>query len=385
MIEKLLKQGPKPTLLTNVMVISLSDTTLWTASAKATPEDYGLDAGDLPPEAIASLGSKKLINREALKPLLSIRYQMRRACAEVGTKFMGQFAVSLDEAKKLCLKLNELVIAGNKAKDEFMATFDEEIQKWHDANPRWAHILSASTPEKERIAKRITFGYIPYVAGVPNDPELAASLLNAYGGMEETLIDEIATEARQFVKSSLSTGRDDGSQRTVKPLIRIANKLRALNFIDPSIGHVQQVIMGVLACIPATGKVEGDAFWGLTRAAHVLASPKSFRDMAKSISDGKKTVDSWVTDLMEPSQPVAQAPATAAANTGLSVAAMFDDDEPVTPALVAVLDDDVKRARSDKIARQVVSQMGSSGAKAKPAAMPAASPVSQVMFDEVDF
>ena len=86
----------KLNILRNVVVISLSDTSLWTGRAKMTAEDLGLSDEQVPPDAIASLGSKRVIDGDALKPLNKIRYLMRRACLEVGTRFLGGFAVAIE-------------------------------------------------------------------------------------------------------------------------------------------------------------------------------------------------------------------------------------------------------------------------------------------------
>ena len=52
-------------ILSKLVVVSLS-ISLWTGRKKLSPEDLGLDFSKLPPEKLATLGSKKICDPEKL-------------------------------------------------------------------------------------------------------------------------------------------------------------------------------------------------------------------------------------------------------------------------------------------------------------------------------
>lgn len=284
-------------LLSSMVVVSLGETRLWTGRAKLKAEDLEVDEEALPPEALASLGSKRVISPDRIKPLQQIRYQMRRACLEVGTRFLGGFAVAEDEALALVHKLDKLVKSGEARAEKFFATFEADIRAWHEENPEWKHILSAGTPEKEKLRRRIGFGYQAYVVTTPGNESVAANLLGAVDMMGSSLVDEIVKEAGAYVKQSLKGGRNEGMQKTVDPVRRLGRKMVAVRFIDPTLGPMSKVVEGVLATIPTTGKVSGEAYMALTRVANLMADRRSLQATAKALFDGERTVESVVQQL----------------------------------------------------------------------------------------
>lgn len=346
-------QAGKVSILKNTVVFSLGETRLWTGRAKLKPEDFGVDEDQLPPEALTSLGSKKIISPTHIKPLQQIRYKMRRACLEVGTRFLGGFAVAVDEAEALVRKLEKLVKEGDSRKATFLATFDQRIREWHAQNPQWKHILSEGTPEKDKIGKRIGFGYHAFLVQQPTSANVAQSLLGAVDMMGNNLIDEIVGEARQFVKTSLTSGREDASQKTVNPIRRLARKMVALSFIDPSLESMAGAINALLAKIPSTGKVDGEAFLGLTRAAYLLADPDRFRSTSKQLHEGTLSQDDLVAMLIGPN-------AVNATMIGLPVTLPVESGTSGAPDVGSLFDEgpeEIRHAAEDKVAVAAVTQI----------------------------
>lgn len=324
----------KLNILRNVVVISLSDTSLWTGRAKMTAEDLGLSDDEVPPDAIASLGSKRVIDGDDLKPLNKIRYLMRRACLEVGTRFLGGFAVAIEEAESLVNKLNKLVEEGEAIKKSFLATVDNKIDAWHDGNPKWKHIMSAGTPERDSIGKKISFGYHAIMVQTPENDTVAKSLLGAVDMMGNNLIEEIVAEARAFVQRSLVDGREQGSQKTVGPIRRLGNKIHALRFIDPSLSAMAEVVKRVLQTIPETGKVEAESFLNMTRVANLLASRARFAETSLALHEGRITVDDVVKTLTgaKPAE-VAELPLESSSASSINASEIFTDESaPRIPA-----------------------------------------------------
>ena len=335
--------------LRNVILVSLSETSLWTGRAKLTAEDLGLDEEDVPPEAVASLGSKAVIDKVALRPLNRKRYQLRRACLEVGTKFLSGFAVSADEAEDLVSKLDSLVNEGEALAKQFVATLDTKLDAWHEANPKWKHIFGSGTPERQKIAKKISFGYTCIVVQSPDNPNVAKNLIAEVDMLGSNLIDEIVKEAKLFVKRSLTEGRDAGSQKTTKPIRRLGKKIHALRFVDPSLAPMAEVVNRILKGIPEEGKIEADAFLNLTRVAHLLASRSRFTETSRALHDKSITVDDVIRTLTDQATPLLDVveTITETAAKPLDVSQIFEDgseDTTAVPTLSQVSDSTVLEA-----------------------------------------
>ncbi|MHB8714311.1 MAG: DUF3150 domain-containing protein, partial [Trichloromonadaceae bacterium] len=75
---------------------------LWTARKKLTVADLKLaDGSELPPEKLASLGSKRVMNPEALAPFARLKRRAERESLAVGTRFIGGYAVPKEKVGHL--------------------------------------------------------------------------------------------------------------------------------------------------------------------------------------------------------------------------------------------------------------------------------------------
>lgn len=320
----------KATTLQNVVLFSLGATSLWSGRAKLRVEDLGSIGIDLPPEHVASLGSKRLISKDTIVKLEKVKRRMHRECAAIGTKFLNGYAVPSARAEDLAKSLSALVAEGDRLRQDLLDNFDSAINEWHKENPQWAHILRAGTPEKESIHKRITFGWDAFMVAAPEQPSMAARLMGSVSSLGSSLYDEIAAEANDFVKKSLGLGRQAGSQRTAAPVRRMVDKLRGLKFLDHRIEPLTEVFERIMRVIPATGKVEGEAYVGLVRVAYVLADVAEMHRFGEEVGNGKK-IDDVVAEILgaEPSAaPVVSAATQTAQQAGadsVGVESLFED------------------------------------------------------------
>ena len=277
--------------LEHVVVFTLRDITLWSGQGRLQPEDLGLNDAETPPEAVASLGSKRLFPKEKLKALKQMRRRMHTECtAYGGIKFLGGYAVPETKAATLATALDKLVAQGNALRDDLLRNFDATVKAWHDENPQWAHIMRAGTPEKDAVGNRIRFGYHGFVVGTPNNATVAATFSESVAALGDSLYEEVAAEAKTFVAKSLKPGRDAGSQKTAAPVRRMVEKLRGLHFLDPRIGPLLTVFDQVMARIPATGKVDGAGYLALMRCASVLSDVAAMCDIGTRAANGEDTL-----------------------------------------------------------------------------------------------
>ena len=76
------------------LVVVKIDATLWGGRKKLRKEDLILaDGSVLPPEDLASLGSKKIADPRELAVFHRLKKEAERICLKVGTRFLGGFVV----------------------------------------------------------------------------------------------------------------------------------------------------------------------------------------------------------------------------------------------------------------------------------------------------
>ena len=317
--------------LKDVVIISLGAISLWSGRARLVADDLSGNPEDLPPAAIASLGSKRLFPREKLMPLEKVKRAMARALSTRGTRFLNGVAIAHADVEETVAELNGLVAEGNRLADELLKHFEDTVKAWHDENPDWKHILAAGTPEKEYVRNRINFGWDAYMVDFPGNDVLADRLRLSVGQMGKNLFREIEKEAGEFVVKSLKPARNTATQRTVTPLRRMVKKLARLGMLDNLATPVADVCNAVLSTLPSQGRVTDGDYLKLIRLASLLADVGAMRGLGQRVLEGL-SVNEAASELMgisslsgsvaESEQPNKVAAGTAAIFDG-------DDEQPV--------------------------------------------------------
>ena len=127
-----------PTLITpiqvldDILVINL-DITMWSARKKLTTEDFG--GVELPPEDLASLGSKKICDPARLNVFLKLRARAVTLLDKAGVRFLSGWAIpegkSQDIIQSLCAIRDEFF----QEKQRFLAVYDAAIADWIARHP----------------------------------------------------------------------------------------------------------------------------------------------------------------------------------------------------------------------------------------------------------
>lgn len=115
---------------------------IYGARKKLRKEDLVLaDGSELPPEDLASLGSKRLLDPDQLADFNRLKKAAERHCLRVGTRFMGGFVVPVEHADAIVSELEKVAqeFAVNKAK--FLAGYDDAVRDWIKKHPSFAGII----------------------------------------------------------------------------------------------------------------------------------------------------------------------------------------------------------------------------------------------------
>ncbi|HEV2978776.1 MAG TPA: DUF3150 domain-containing protein [Casimicrobiaceae bacterium] len=269
------------TILRDVIVVSL-DVRIWSGRKKLRPEDLTA-TGRLPPKELVSLGSKRLCHPDALQPFLQLKRRAEARCQAVGIRFARAFAIPKTAAKPVLSDLNTLAEQFQQARSAFLATYDAALLSWTAQYPDYERLIATELLPKAVVASRLVFGYEVFaINAVDADGELAALLEqggagNPCMGLVGALYQEVACESCAFVRDSL-TGREQVTQKFLRPVRAIRNKLSGLAFLDPGIAPLVDSIDEALAAVPKAGRIDGQSLAALRGVVTLLTDPARMRE-----------------------------------------------------------------------------------------------------------
>ena len=275
--------------LNDVIVVSL-DIRIWSGRKKLRPEDLTA-SGRLPPTDLVTLGSKRLCSPDALHPFLQVKRRAEARCQAIGVRFARAFAVPRAAAKPLLCELNGLAEQFRQARSGFLETYDAELARWKSQHPGYERLIAAELLPKAVVASRLTFGYEVFAINAPDGEGELASLREQGGagdltqGLVGALYQEVAGESCAFIRHSL-TGRDEVTQKFLRPVRALRDKLAGLAFLDVGIAPLVDSIDAVLAAVPQKGKIDGASLAALRGFVTLLTDPARMREHGRLLREG---------------------------------------------------------------------------------------------------
>lgn len=287
--------------LDQVVCFSLEGISLWGARKKLNEEDVSLGAGGtLPPKDIASLGSKKIFNPKILNTFDTLKKQAHTACAKVGVRFMGGYAVAEADADKLAEKLDAIGVEFEAAKADFVASYETELALWIKEHPGWESWIRRATLPVEDVASKYSYGWTPAKVTPPSAGDqtnrLNQKMTEEVGGLAGQLFKEIADMADKIRSNSL-LGKDRVNRRVLSSLNSIRAKLNGLAFLDKRVKPLIKGIDEVVAIMPGDAPIEGVALSALYGLMVTMSSPERMREFGEAILEGKPVEESMGINL----------------------------------------------------------------------------------------
>lgn len=241
----------------NQIVIVMLNISLWQGRKKLRAEDLtekGIDASSLPPEKLASLGSKRIVSTEAVNSFMTLRRKAERACLSVGVRCLGGFGIPEDRLKDLKTELDEVKAKFAKDKEKFLNTYEVTVDAWATENPEWEAAIRRAVDPKAVVENQFQCNYTVFK-------------FKAAEGAEETLEEEVkglrgqlSRETAQMAKTAWETtfkGKLSVTQRAINCLKAIQEKLDGLSFLDGSVGTLAQSIQTIIAQCAGKTPIEG--------------------------------------------------------------------------------------------------------------------------------
>ena len=139
------------TQITDRLTLVMLSISIWSGRKKLRPEDLHLSDGEIPPEDLVSLGSKRVCDPDALKAFHRIKQSAERACLRVGTRFLGGFAVPHEQAEALAEQLETLKLQFEVETGLFLADYDRALEGGSEpAGVRGAHPSCCRARQRRR-------------------------------------------------------------------------------------------------------------------------------------------------------------------------------------------------------------------------------------------
>ncbi|MDX8128127.1 DUF3150 domain-containing protein [Methylomonas sp. OY6] len=265
-------------ILDRVVLIKV-DANIYGARKKLKKEDLVLaDGSKLPPEDLASLGSKRLLDPDKLTVFNRLKKEAERICLRVGTRFLGGFAVPVESAAGITAELERIALDFAAAKTEFIAGYDAAVTDWVVRHPEFAGIIEQAVDSVEFVSTRLSFDFLVVSIGLPDSlpPADVARLDSKIGSLSEQMFYEISVEANQLVEQSL-LGKEQVTRNALRPIRRMRDKLDGLGFLDHRVAPVVSTIDDLLARIPNKGAIEGPILQEILATAMLLSDPDKTR------------------------------------------------------------------------------------------------------------
>lgn len=236
-------------------------------------EDLGeLAASTLPSKDITQLGTKLVVDPAEIRPFYNLSQKITSVFKAHGTPFMTGYMIGEGMADTLAAEINIIAATVDKLRENLATGFKGKVASWARAHPKWETMLIEAAPSEAYVRNQIFFG-VHSIKISPNSignvPNLAESRVNNLG---QQLINEVADTAAKLWDSSF-LGKERVTQRVIKRLEILRDKVNSLAFVDGNIIRLVDYINQVLAKLPRNGPLDGVEFSALSGLVLMLAQP----------------------------------------------------------------------------------------------------------------
>lgn len=271
------------TVLDRLMVINL-EVHIWSASRKLEPQDLG--DTELPPEELASLGSKKVCNPEELNIFKTLKARAESLLRQSGIRFLSGWAIPDEKLADVDAALAAIRGDFNMAKSDFLKRYEIAVQEWINNHPEWSAIIADSVVSEDYVRSRLDFRWQAFRIARAEEAGLMDQLDEEVQGLGATLYGEIARVASDTWKNCYE-GKTEVTRKALSPLKSIRDKLFGLTFVEPTVSPIASLIDTALSNIPPRGPITGATLLMLQGLVALLRMPEEIVAHGQKILDGQ--------------------------------------------------------------------------------------------------
>jgi hypothetical protein len=289
------------TVLNDLMALNL-DVKIWTARKKLTPADFG--GAELPPEELASLGSKKICDPKELRVFGTLKARAVNLLDRTGVRFLGGWGIPEDKADEVVAELTSIRADFLNAKAQFLSRYDEAVKNWIVQHPGWESLIGSSPVSADYVRSRLDFRWQLFKLLPPTDNAVGHGLQNEVTELGGTLFDEVAKAATDTWHRCFE-GKDKVTHKALSPLRSIHAKLAGLSFVEPRVVPVVDLLDTAFNRIPKRGHIQGSALVMLQGVVSLLRDPVTLVAHGQKILEGQDAAD-ILSGLVADTIPVVQ-------------------------------------------------------------------------------
>ncbi len=268
------------TVLDHLLVVNL-DIHIWTARKKLVPLDLG--GAELPPEDLASLGSKRVCNPEDLRSFTTLKARAVSVLERSGIRFLSGWAVPDTRIDDIMRELAVIRDEFNAAKESFLQRYEQSVRDWIARHPQWGNIIAGSTVSEEYVRSRLDFRWQVFQVAQPE--------------AVDRNIDEIAKAAGEAWHRCYA-GKTEITRKALSPLKAMYDKLMGLTFVEPRVAPVAELLDTAFRSIPKRGAITGSTLVMLQGLVSLLQSPQALMEHGQMILDGRKNSHKILESLL---------------------------------------------------------------------------------------
>ncbi|MBI9113317.1 DUF3150 domain-containing protein [Maridesulfovibrio ferrireducens] len=275
------------TVLNHILALNL-DVNIWSARKKLTPADFG--STHLPPEELASLGSKRICNPGDLRVFGTLKSRAVNMLDRHGVRFLGGWGVPEKVADEIVKELVDIQKEFFAAKDDFLIRYDEVVQDWIKQHPGWEKLIGSSTVSAEYVRSRMGFKWQIFKLAAPEKNSVKKGLKEEVNKLGGTLFDEISKVATDTWNCCYA-GKVKVTHKALSPLRSIHKKLNGLSFIDPRVLPITDLLQIAFDKVPSRGFIRGADLLMLQGVVSLLRQPTLLMEHGQKILDGNTAED----------------------------------------------------------------------------------------------
>ncbi len=265
----------------DIIAITVS---IWSGRKKLTSEDLKVDDAMLPPEEVASLGHKKVMDPEALAPFHQLKKQMERIAEKAGFRFLGGYAVPKSKTACVATGIKKLIAEFETKRAAFIAGYDNAVENWVAKHPEFEAPLRRAIEPANVIAGKIHARIAVYQVSPSEQDD--GSLVEEAGQMTDLLFGEVAAAANDMWERVIANklGSTQINRRNAAPLRALRDKLDSMSFLDGGIAVVVEKIDDVLNHFPPEGPITGALYHEVMSLLQILSDRGKIKRFAAGLA-----------------------------------------------------------------------------------------------------
>lgn len=324
-----------PNILENVVIFSLEGIRLTTGRKTLKGKDIKvINTGDivLPPETIASLGTKKVIDPTKINKMRTFRTGADAICSKYGVPFLNGYAVPTSLASHVRQQLNDLKDQFYIFKNEFLSAISTDFLSWLDKEDETVKkLFESEVIDVKRLDEKLQFGFSSFNISPFGEGESEEKVQSL---KESVLIDVVDRISELRERGSYNASNI--SQTTLNTLREVASKLKGLAVLNPDAGSLSDYLSNFISTLPSVGRLSNDESIAVTTLFITLSDIKTLKQLINStnlnnVSDVDLTVLPQITNNITVSTAIpTSVPVTGNTDSDF-IEIVVDEDDVVEP------------------------------------------------------